>query len=66
VHCTKISPQFECQGQRSSSPGTKKETVRHFVRQSSYGARSAGPRADFLGAVLAEAATPVGKSTHAV
>jgi len=24
VHCTKISPEFECQGQRSRLPGTKK------------------------------------------
>ena len=23
MHCTKISPEFKCQGQRSRSPGTK-------------------------------------------
>jgi len=27
VHCTKISPEFECQGQRSRSAGTKNEKV---------------------------------------
>jgi len=40
VQRTKISPDFECQGQRSRSPGTKNEKVRRFVRESSSGARS--------------------------
>jgi len=40
VHSTKISPEFDCQGQRSRSPGTKTEIVRQSVRQSSSGARS--------------------------
>jgi len=29
---TKISPEFECQDERSRSPGIKNEKVRHFVR----------------------------------
>jgi len=47
LHCTKISPEFECEGQRSRSPGQKMKSlpfcagvvlcaavlVRHFVRQ---------------------------------
>jgi len=37
VHSTKILLEFECQGQRSRSPGTKNEKVRHFVRESSSG-----------------------------
>jgi len=40
VHCTKISPEFECQGQRSRSPGQKNEEVQHFVRELSSGVRS--------------------------
>ena len=36
VHCTKISPEYECQGQRSRSPGTKKK-VRHFWERSFVG-----------------------------
>jgi len=27
VHCTQISPEFECQGQMSRSPGTKQKTA---------------------------------------
>ena len=27
MHCTKISPEFECQGQRSRSPETKRNSV---------------------------------------
>jgi len=39
VHCTKISPEFECQGQRSKvkgqgHQGQKNEKVRHFVQES--------------------------------
>jgi len=65
VHCTKISPDFECQGQRSKLQGTKDEKVRHFVLESSSGVRSCC--AAFLsGAVLGGAAIPVGKSAHAV
>jgi len=30
VHCTKISTEFECQDQRSRSPGTKGKKVCHF------------------------------------
>ena len=43
VHCTKISSEFECQGERSKVKviGDKKcEKVLHFVRESSSGARS--------------------------
>jgi len=42
VHCTKISPGFERQGQRSKVKvtGDKNEKARHFVRESSSGARS--------------------------
>jgi len=41
MRCTKISPEFECQGERSRSPGTiKNENVQHFVRDSSSEARS--------------------------
>ena len=45
--------------------GSKNEKVRHFVLESSSGVRSYS--AAFLsGAVLGGAATPVGKSAHAV
>ena len=42
VHCTKISLEFECQDQRSNVKvtGDKKQKVRHFVRESSFGAWS--------------------------
>jgi len=40
MHSTKISPEFECRGQRSRSTGTKKIKVRHFARESSSRARS--------------------------
>jgi len=43
VHSVKISPEFECHGQRSEVKVTwdnKNEKVRHFVRESSSGARS--------------------------
>jgi len=65
VHCTKISPDFECQGQRSRSPGQKNEKVRHFFWSRPLGC---GPivRRFLSGAVLGGAATPVGKSAHAV
>jgi len=53
VQCTKISPEFECQGQRSkvkAAEDKKNEKVRHFVWESSSGARfSCG---SFSGAVL--------------
>jgi len=53
--CTKFSPEFECQGQRSGSLGTKKnEKVQHFVFESSSGVRSFA------------SSTPVGKLAHAV
>jgi len=65
VHCTNISPDFECQGQRSRSPGTNKRKSAAFFLESSSGARSYS--AAFLsGAVLGGAAIPVGKSAHAV
>ena len=52
VHCTKISPEFKRQNERSKVKvtGTKKTKSAAF----------------FSGAVLAGAATPVGKSAHAV
>jgi len=62
VPCTKISREFEFGviGQRSRSPGTKKnKKVWHFVQESSSGARSCA-------ALLAVVATPVGKSAHTV
>ena len=55
VQCTKISPEFACQDQRSRSQGTKNEKVRHCVRESSSGARSSCgifSRAALGGAVL--------------
>ena len=55
VHCAKISPEFEFGGQRSRSPGTKRRTIAVFFS-------GRGPRA----ALHAGAATPVGKSSHAV
>jgi len=63
-HSTKISPEFERQGQRSRSPGTKNQKVRHFVRESSSGAWSSC--GILSGAVLEGASTPVGKSAHAI
>jgi len=47
VHCTKISPELDCQGQRSKVKVTqdKNEKVRHFVWESSSGD---GPRAAFF------------------
>ena len=54
MHYTKISPEFECQGERSRSrsPGTKKRKSAAFCSGAVLG-----------GAVLY---TPVGKSAHAV
>jgi len=43
VQSTEISPEFECQGQRSEIRVTedkRKRKMRHFVRESSCGARS--------------------------
>jgi len=40
VHCTKISPEFECQRQRSKVKVTGDKKVRYFDRESSSGARS--------------------------
>ena len=40
VHYTKISPEFECQGQRPRSLGTKKRKSTAFVWESSSGTRS--------------------------
>ena len=65
MHCTKISPDFECQGQRSKLQGTKDEKVRHFVLESSSGVRSYSA-AFFIGSGPGGAATLVGKSAHAV
>ena len=39
MHCTKISSEFDCQGQRLRSLGKNKK-VRHFVQESSSGAQS--------------------------
>jgi len=65
VHSTKNSAEFECQGQRSRSPGTKKnEKVRHFVWESSSAARSSC--SIFSGAVHGGVVTPVVKSAQAV
>jgi len=63
VHCTKISPEFECHGQMSRSLGQKSEKCSIF-----FGSRPLGcsPRVAFLGVVLAGVATLVGKSAHAV
>jgi len=60
------SSNVKVKGQRSRSPGTKtkNEKVRHFVWQSSSGARSSF--SIFTGTVLAGAATPVGNLAHAV
>jgi len=48
VHCTKISPEFECRGQRSTSPGQK-------MKKSAISCGSCpldcGPRAAFCSAV---------------
>jgi len=42
VHCTQSRPSsnVKVKGQRSRSPGTKNEKVRHFVRELTSGARS--------------------------
>ena len=67
VHCTKISPEFEFWGQRSNVKVTgdkKNAKVRHFVWESSSGARSSC--GIFSAAVLGVASTPVGKPAHAV
>ena len=40
MHCTKISPEFERQGQRSRSPGTKKRRHAAFCSGAVLGARS--------------------------
>jgi len=68
VHCTKISPELEfgVKGQRSKSPGTNKTKKCGIL----FGSRPLGRGPDrkpfFSAAVLAGAATPVGKSAHAV
>ena len=55
VQKSRQSSNVKVKGQRSRSSGTKKkEKVRHFVRESSSGARSSA------------SSTPVGKSAHAV
>jgi len=64
VRSTKISTEFECQGQRSRSPGTKTKKCSIVLGSRPQGH---GPSAAFIsGAVLGGAATPVGKSAHAV
>ena len=45
VHCTKISPEFECQGQRSRSPGTKTKKCSILFRNRPL---LHGPRAAFF------------------
>ena len=50
MHCTKISPEFECQGQRSKVKdqghrGQKNEKLRHFFGSRPLGR---GPRAAFF------------------
>jgi len=66
VHCTKISPEFECQGQRSRSPETKNDRPKVPF----FGSRplGRGPRAAFFRnrSSGAWSTTPVGKSAHAV
>jgi len=59
VQCTKISPEFAFGGQRSKVKVTrdKKEKCDIFPESSS--------RAPSCAAVVASAATPVGKSAHA-
>ena len=37
MHCTKTSPEFECQRSKVNVTGVKNEKVRHFVRESSSG-----------------------------
>jgi len=64
VRSTKILTEFECQGQRSRSPGTKTKKCSILFGSRPLGG---GPSAAFIpGAVLGCAATPVGKSAHAV
>jgi len=61
VHCTKISPNFECQGQRPRLMGTKKnKKAWHFVSESSCGVRyscgsffGSGPGGTVLGGLAA-------------
>jgi len=66
VHCAKISPEFECHGQRSRSSGTKK-TEKCCILFRSHRPLGRGPHAAFFyGAILGGTSTPVGKSAHAV
>ena len=67
VHCTQISPEFECQGQRPKAKvsGDRKRKKCGIL----FGSRplGRGPHAAFFPrAVFEGVATPVGKSTHAV
>ena len=64
VHSTKISPEFECQGQRSKSPAPKKRKSATFcLGVVLWGAVLVR---HFFGSVPQGAATQVGKSAHAV
>ena len=68
MQCTNISPEFECQGQRSNVKvtGDKKKRKKCGIL---FGSRplGCGPRAAFFsGAVLGGTSTSVGKSAHAV
>jgi len=67
MHCTVISPEFECQGQRSKVKVTgdkKRKSATFCSGVVLWGARSSC--GIFSAAVLGGASTPVGKSAHAV
>jgi len=64
MHSTKISPEFECQDQRSRSQGLKTKKCGILFGSRPLGARSSCSIVS--GVVLWGAATPVGKSAHAV
>ena len=69
MRCIKVSPEFECQGQRSKVKATgdkKNEKMRHFVPESSSGARSSCGILFGSGTRGPRSTTPVGKSAHAV
>ena len=78
MQCTEISPKFECQGQRSTSPGPKRalsaadthEVHANGMRSLKTASSSSG-RAHFVAAkgcfqVSSASSMPVRRSAHAV
>jgi len=67
VQCTKISPEWECQSQRSKVKVTVDKKNEKCGILFGICPLVRGPRAAlFSGAVLGSASTPMGKSAHAV